>query len=330
MPPTKRRREKAPPNPTTIQSKWFTKKSPLNLNDLENIRADSPEDSFDVLFGDRWNGGIVSYLTVDISQNNQTPIGSNFYLKGPIFQDKEKLFKSPKFFTIDEQFYLAFSNLDCSIFEFHNGLVSNYVDSTEISFELRKEKHSESFEPEDLTGYPGFSLRAFASPVEANWARLSILLYPADVDSLLELCDAASSPWWPGIPIFSELIPLGPSPGDFFTGPSRGLAVVPALISAAGFTEASRPTTTAILGSVSATLRAVSTPETKTNVTQLHPRWNSIKAEGESALKSSIPDLLWPEPEFPMTAPQGRHHPLYYPFFLISCLLNPFCLSFSI
>ena len=306
MPPG-RKKAKPAPNPTAIQNAWFERTAPLSTDDLEGIRANTEDEAFDLLIGDHWNGGIISYLTIDISQNNQTPVGSSFNLKGNIFADKEKIFKSTKFFNLTEPLYISFSNLDCMAFNFHNsGLVSNYVDSSEFSFEFRKEKQSEEFPLEDVTDFPGFSLRAYAAPTEANWVRLTIHLYPLDVDSLLEYCDSTISPWWPGVSFFSELIPLNPAPTGFFDGPSRGLAVVPALVSAAPFSDDSKPTTTAIIASISATLRTACFPESKTNVTQLLPRWTSIKSEGANALKTFSPDLLWPEPALPLEPPQGR------------------------
>ena len=310
MGPKKKKASSAPPS--TIQSKWFAKKAVLSVKDLELIRAESIEEAFDSLIGDSWNGGICSYLTVDISQNNQVPVSSNFVIKGPIFDNKEKAFKTSKFFNLGSPGYLVFANLDCSLFQFHNGLTSNYVDSSEIPFEYRLEKDSDSLPIEDVEGYPGFCLRASAYPTEANWVRLTILLFPKDVDALLDTCDSVTSPAWPGVTFASELIPLDPSPGDFFSGPSRGLPVVPALISEAPFTEEAFPSTTAIIASVSATLRAVTIPESKSNFSQLGPRWANIVSEGNNALKPGVPDLLWPEPAQPMEVPPGSQYPHFY------------------
>ena len=134
---------------------------PTSPQRIQKLRAESNDEAFDALVGDSWNGGIVSYVSVEISQNNQTPVSSSSLIRGPIFENKEKAFKTAKFFDLEAPGYLVFANLDCSLFNFHNGLTLNYLDLSEIPFEYRLQKDSD---PLPINGVAGFLFKSVGLP----------------------------------------------------------------------------------------------------------------------------------------------------------------------
>ena len=226
--------------PATIRGPGFNQDRQLDAEDLELLRTDTKEEAFDNLL-DEWNGKITAFVLIEISQVNFSPTNSEVQLMGPIFDaPRGKSFKSAKYFELTDRFTLVFQELDCSAFTFVNGLASNHVDSSQLDFEFRHELAGPAISDETLrdAGFRGFTLRAFLAPTTSNHAKLSILLYPLNLEDLV----------------------------------------------------------------------AVAVPEAKLSFQNLAQCWEDIKKAGEPALKSSLPDLLWPEPASPPPPPLGKSY----------------------
>ena len=298
--------------PVTIRGPGFAQRRGLEVDDLETLRSDTKEDAFDDLIED-WNNKIMAFAVVDISQVNFSPTGAEVQLKGPIFDSpRGKSFKSSKYFNLSDRYTLVFGELDCSCFTFVNSMISNHVDSSQLDFEFKKDLAGPAVSDEDLrtAGFVGFTLRAYLNPTTATYAKLTILLFPLNMEQLLSQNPLAVSPYFPGISFAAPEIPFLPHFNDLLDGEPCGLPFLPALISEAPFNEDDRPATAELIGSMAALLRTVAVPEAKAGISQTAARWEEIRLQGEPALKQSQAELLSPDQDQAPPPPGGRLRPL--------------------
>ena len=250
--------------------------------------------------------------------DNTQPDNAEVVLKGSIFRDSSRVLGASKFFELNSPLQFVLGALNCGKFRFNNTLVSEPVDSAHFPFWFRVNRDSEALSLEEVTekGFKGFTLRAYLAPssiTNHTWMRLTILLFPAPLTSFLDNNPHASSPYFPGITIFSDLIALGPRTKDLFPDKKIGSPIVPGIISSEPFTEnTAHPTTASLAACISAVLRSAYTPNAHMTANSLLAKWTTIRTDGESALTITPLAVIWPEADNPVEPPEG-----WFFFFLL-------------
>ena len=308
-----RRKKKSRTDPTEIKSKFFNHEDDLTEEDLDNLRADSIGEAFD-LFVPNWRGKLIGFLALIVKPDNSGLEDAQLVLKGDMFSDNPKLLGASKFFEVNSPLQLVIESLDCAKFVFNNSMVSDYLDSSQVQFQFRKDRNSPAISAAEAlaAGFRGFTVRAFVQPTAEARLKISVSLYPSSLTELLDQNPLAATPYFPGISLGFLTFPFAPKCREIFAEGSYGLPVFPALISESPFmTGAPHPSTSQIITAVAAVLRNVHIPNSSLTRANLLPIWETLKTSGELGLKITKPDLVWPKPQNDESENEGR------PFLLI-------------
>ena len=255
---------------------------------------------------DDWNGGIIGLVGISLSSDNRTIENADFLLQGHILEEDDvQKVPANKFWTLPSKTSLVFRELDSAIFSFSGGLVSDYIDHTNLDYVFQDAGGSPL--PIDTivdARITGFSIRAFAIPFQANWAHLHVLLYPWDADTLRESYPLCDDPRFPGVQAFKRKFPLGP-PAMLKWGQPINAAVLPGA-PVEDFT--SFPSAADFSRAITALFRSATQPDTKTTLTSLTKRLSNM-SENEhhvSTLNAIQLELIWPPgPTSPISSAQG-------------------------
>ena len=292
-----RRRKKTRTEPTEIKSKFFAHDEDLSEENLDNLRADTISEAFDLLVPN-WRGKLIGFLALVLKPDNSGVEDAQLVLKGNMFADSPKLLGASKFFEFNTPLQFVLESLDCANFVFNNSLVSDYLDSSQIKFHFKKDRTSPALTAIEAlaAGFRGFAVRGFLQPTAEARLKISVSLYPASLVELQEFHPLSKNPYFPGISLGFLTFPFAPKCREIFVEGSYGLPVLPALISDSPLMPGSpHPSTSQIIAAVAATMRNVHIPTTSLNRGNLMPLWETLKTSGETGLKIAKADLVWPK-----------------------------------
>lgn len=296
--PTKKTRQ------TDIGGTGFDGNAPLTVDDAKLLEISRPEDIPDKLLTN-WTGGIIGSTTLTLTNDNRRVENANFILLGNIFSN-HKSFTAAKYWDLPPDLNLVISELDTSLFKFRGTLASDLVDSSLVDYYFTRDGNRLPEDEESSLNVTGFTLRAYVAPISGERAKLSIVLYPLPVDVLKQLHPLCARPQFPGLLLSSAEFNFAPLASALLY-PELGFPFYPALIPSQPFnTLPNLPPAQALKAAIAALLRRVVKPECKQNHNTLLPRWEELKAEGESTLKDLTPELLWPLPKDPAPQHLGR------------------------
>lgn len=286
--------------PRTIRSKHFDGTEQLSLEDWKKLRVADLGSAADTLVPG-WRGEVTAMVGLRLSDDNNSIEESIFLLQGQLLKNK-KSHQADKFFNIPSNVKLILVGVNCGIFDFSNGLSSNLVDSSSLTYHFEDEEGRLSDARVKELGIEGFTVRMCALPSTAFWVALTLVLYPLPKAQLVEKHVWADSPEFPGLSCFKGEVPLNP-PVDVLLKKAVGLPIVPAVLPGAAFSlVAPSIPTRAVVVAVAKTLRATSVPEIVSSKSLLLQRWDRISTVGDSALQSTTPEKLWPLPSDPLPA----------------------------
>ena len=257
-----------------------------------------------------WNGKIISYLSLSLSNDNKSVSNGSFNLIGSI-SDSPLVFPTKKLWdTVNDTISLQLSLPNGRDFPFsEGGLVSDYVDSTDISFSFFNNKEPTNpivEDPETLRAHKigDFCLRAFGVPTSTNFVKLFILFFPASAEEVLSH-PLGKNPAWPGILLFSGQVPLFPPSSCLNL--AWGQPILPLFLLGAPLSDLPHcPPSRECSGSIAAILRTCASPITLRTTSQLLPKWEELDSSGASKLQCTQPEKIWP-PTTASPTPPPRH-----------------------
>ena len=134
-------------------------------------------------------------------------------------------------------------------------------------------------------GFAGFTLRAFTRPTTSTHAKMQLLVFPLDKDTLLSEHPLARTPCFPGIEVYRSELHLGVQRDDLIDT-SFGLNILPCVVTSNPIrTKGPVPEREDIVGSMCALLRKAPAPEVRTKRTTLLQRWGELKEHGADKLE---------------------------------------------
>ena len=299
-------------DPPLIRSDYFTEESDLTIDELRAISISSLADIPTFLTAVNWNGGAYAVLALTLSPDNQRILSGTCALVGSLFSDKVincNLFWQPSIAT-----KLTLSIPSLSIFNFPDGkLVSDYLPASAIPHDF---SHDDVIIPEDdypETGISTFLLRAFVYPSTDLFVKIIILLYPCSEVTLQSLYPLYKDPRFPGLKLCSFDFPLGPPCTASPIKRPWGFPVFPAILPGSPWSDSGpHPSGAALRHALSSILGSAIAPEVKLNLQTLYLRCQEILSNGESALKLSLPPVIWPSS--PPAPSLGWCCILFFPF----------------
>ena len=324
MPPKGRPRGQ----PTSIGGDVFYGNDNLSPEQLEALRFSNSSDFIEENI--QWNGGLLGTIALSISNDNLLVEDSHVVLVGGIFDEGPKVFASTRFFDGPPMKFII-HEIDASAFSFNNSCVSEFIDSAVLNFEFKDSLAGPALSKQALQerGISGFCIRMFLAPIEPLYVKAWISLYPLPLESLLEDYLLAKNAAFPGCQLFSGSFPLGPSQTDVFSGLNWGLPFLPCLLSDTVFSSSDAcPSSVDLRAALCSLLRSAAAPDHKKNFSSLQDAWEKVQDEGESSLKPTSLQLIWPLPKAPMQPRQGKSSAVFSMFIFISTL-SRFSLIFS-
>ena len=286
--------------PTVINGDGFRGERALSTQELERMTVTSPDDIATKIAD--WDRGIGAGIVCRLSNDNRRVVHCHIALLGD-------LFTSPKKISINNAFekfpslQIVLSSIDCSIFKFTNKLVSDYVDSSAISYDFVGPSGILNEQVQQAGGLHGFALRVHIVPITQECARLTLVLYPTPLASLTADHGLAKSPAFPGLKLFGGDIPFLPLARTILESP-WGCPLLPAIL--LGCEEPNVfPTSADLRAAISGLLRSAQKPTLKAGYSTLLPMWESLKDKSADALSSPPLESIWPDSGTPSSPPPG-------------------------
>ena len=280
--------------PPLIRSDYFTEESDLTVDELRSISVTSLSDIPTFLTAVNWNGGAYAILALTLSPDNQRILSGTCALVGNLFSEKVincNLFWQPSIAT-----KLTLSIPSLSIFNFPDGkLVSDYLPASMLPHHFSHDDAVIPVEDYPAAGISTFLLRAFIYPSTDAFVKIILLIYPCSEDTLQSLYPLYKDTRFPGLKLCSYDFPLGP---PCTAGPINrlwGFPIFPAIITGSPWSDSGPlPSGAALRHALSSILSSAVAPEVKLNLQTLNLRCQEISTNGDSALKLSLPPVIWP------------------------------------
>ena len=278
---------------TTLKGRGFATGDTITTSILKSLSTDGPgPGTSNVLRTLGWNGKVVGFVVLSLSNDNTSVCKGQFslvgdFLSNPIIFPAKKLWPNVSD-TISLSINLSLPNL----FFFPDSLVSDYVNESETQhlFFWNNADTNSALSDADLIDHEigSFCLRMFVYPSSCTFAAFSILIFP----------DSAMSPKWPGFLLSDGKIPLSPTSTTLKL--KWGLPILPLVIPGVSLDLVPEiPSTAELLYKLSSVLRSAVLPESKRIGESLLIRWEALDSEGAGALDSALPPTVWPEPPSP-------------------------------
>ena len=286
------------PTPIKGTNGEFNVARQLTIDQVKRWCVDPPEAAAETLLPD-WTGNIIGLVNLSLAGDNKTIVNASFLLQGRLIPTPKVIpfskFWAPSASRVHHE--LVIEELDGSTFQFQGSLVSNLVDSADLTFHIRPVggKPLVGTDLDDLN-WRGFCLRAFIWPTTPNFAKLNILLYPLSREELADEAPLSAFAAFPGFSLISVEFPIGPPSTNF----RFGLPFLPAITSGADFhLFPFHPSAEDFVSATAALLRKTTYPEIKASVATLQKRWAELRDADASALKTQSLALIWPLPSTP-------------------------------
>ena len=285
------KKKKAPP--TVIPGSSFNNPAELSDEVLKKLVVSNPADTSNLISD--WQGGLGCGMYIQLSNDNLKIEACSPILLGDVFPisptGQRKVISLNAAWANFPSLALALNPIDGSLFKFEQNMVSELVDSNTLDFDLLSGSVALSEEECIEGGIRGFTFRAYLQPTTHEYVKLLITLYPIPLADLTASHPLCTDPHFPALKVWAGMIPLLPQAKSIIAEP-WGFPILPSLLQ--GGPANNFPSSAALRGAMSATLRTASKPEVKAGFQTLLPRWNAILQSGEEALVNATPDLIWP------------------------------------
>ena len=245
-----------------------------------------------------WTGDLYGCVGLNFANDNRSITNGHFFMVGQLFPGSDsKKFSASKFWANGADIDLQLSVPSASIFSFSDSLVSDLLDSSEIPHAFFSSGRRLEDEEVEAANIPGFSVCLFVNPSKETFAKLSVVLYPLPLDTLLETHVLGSNPQFPGLSVFSGEFPIGPPHTSVPRTPAPWGCPIDPVITAASFSEFPQvPSGKELRHKIAQVLRAGTKPEIKNGPAALKKRWDEIASAGPSKLLKKQHDVIWPLP----------------------------------
>ena len=284
-----------------ITSSRFGGTDRLTPNDLKRLVVDSFDQGPRVLIEDYANQPVLM-VGLEFSADNSAVESANAIMAG---KTEKFTVDANKAWPFERKVDLNILPMDLRMFEFRGSLVSNYLDFSEVRYEFIHRDKGANLVDADIVdkGFTGFTLRAFTRPTTSVHAKLQMLIFPLDKETLLKEHPLARTPCFPGIEIYRSELHLGVQKDDLLDT-SFGLNILPCVTTSQPIrTQGPVPTREDIVGSMCGLLRKAYAPEVRTKRSTLLQRWGELKEHGADKLEPREYREEWPD-FCPKTAPR--------------------------
>ena len=285
-------------NPKIIGGDGFTGSSSLTLQQLIPLEIRSVDDTVEnILRKTNWDGGVVGFVAINLSNDNLKVTAASFNLTGKLFPEYKSFPTSRVFKLEDSLITLSIKIQDASIFSFKDGLTSELVDSNLIDHHFSR--NGEELTEEEMLDLDldGFCLRLYCSPSRQDWIRFNLTIIPMPLTQVEGLSTLVNNPLFPSMSLITGDLPLKPVTEVILPTVLWGFPILPAIIPGMPLAGNNNcPTSGDIRAAVSALLRRVVKPEIKQNVDYWITRCDEIVKSGEPSLKELAPEMFWPLP----------------------------------
>ena len=289
-----------------IRNKAFAGTAELTANDYKRLVVENFAEAANTLV-EEYSGYPIAIPVVSLSQDNTRIENATLVMCGTHFDQTGKVIQANRLWPIKEPVKLHIHPIQLEKFQFQGGMVSELLDSTEIEFTLVPEKEDSTITDEILAeqGITGFTLRMFVTPINGYTARATTMIYPLQVEELLDEYPSATCPQFPGICLDRCEVELGVR-ASHVLDKCYGQPIAPAIVVQSPLrTSTNTPSSGELSATLSGLLHRVVVPESKTAIKGLRDRWQAISENGDEQLRVILPDTLWPEKEAPSTS-QGK------------------------
>lgn len=307
--------------PAISAASGFDSPRDLSTDDFALLTCEDKENIPLVLLqGANWNRGAVCTFLISLSPDNNRVSTAELHTFGSLFT--EKSVNVATYWPSALATSLSISIPDLSVFNF-NGLISNYVNSSEVGFLFSKDGEPLTRDLLQENGVSEFCLRAYIYPTSTTYARLQLLLYPFS-EAELALNPLYLDERFPGMQFYSYEVPMSPSPAFSPLRQPWGFPVVPAICPGSPWDEnSSGPSGANLRLALSSLLRTARLPEVKMKRSGLLSRIQEIQLNPAKISELRLPGILWPSDILSAPSTEGWLHYLtllfsFADFFLFS------------
>ena len=300
-------------DPTPITSHRFEFKDVLTANDLKRVCAPSFTTAAAALI-EGWDKEPVLMVGLHLSPENDQVTNSSALLQGTLYKTGKNL-EVPKIWNTKANLLLKIEPLDLSKLALGGNMTSEYLDSKDIehSFVDRDKAAVADADLLAANGVNGFCLRVFLAPATTKSANMTVLLFPASLDTLQADHPLRERSAFPGVVITRAEIMLGPQTKNI-TDKVYGSPIMPVLCpSNPILTTTKVPDMCQIAGSIAALMQKAQAPDCKNGHKTLLESWELLKRDGESRLAKKTCDRSWPAP-VRVSQPESQGKKLSYNF----------------
>ena len=278
---------------------------PLTPSDMRRLVVENYQQGPRRLIDD-YQDQPVLMVGLEFTVDNTAVESANTVLAGKL---EQVIIDANKIWPFKRQLNLCLKPSDLRLFEFRGTMVSEYLDHQDIRYEFVQRDREKPMTETDIVdqGFSGFTLRAFTHPITSIKAKMQMLIYPLDRDTLFAQHPLARTPCFPGIEVYRSELHLGVQ-RDELLDTSFGLNILPCIKAATPITDQGPvPTREDMVGSMCGLLRKTFAPEVRTKRSTLLQRWGDLKEHGADKLEPREYREEWPD-MCPKRAPasQGR------------------------
>ena len=281
-----------------ISSPKFEPRTDLSPDDLEAISVTGfGQASGQTLRRFGWNGGCAGTIGLALGPDNKRILATHFNLLGAVHESETGFtaVKAQRFWpTVPQTWELRLPLHDLSIFRFDGSLVSSWVASQSIDFEVFNLADDVTVPQDEFEKIGGghFSLRACAYMTTSIWLKVHLLILPLSKDTLFKDYACAAHHLFPGLKLANFDVAMLPNATKPF-----GLAFFPLLQK--GDSEAAYPQMPSfeMREAVSKFLQRGTMPKVMADHKGLLSKLKRIEESGADALTppASTAALRWPD-----------------------------------